>query len=300
MEALKGKMLSEMDDENPSASILEKVSISEPIWWVPPLPMLVHYGQNPAETVLWPHLESVAAEESLPTKSLPIEKTACKIKITDKGKALLLEMTNSLPTEKPACKNAVELKRFSETVVDPRMAYNEKFGKVAWAKAVDLAGRHRKRARDEYGLTEHFTAMEWLDLCARFGMKCPWCLEEGQLSPHHRQALHRHGTNTIDNIWPLCKDCHLAVHEYGIGCEGAWAWRGSSRYQEHEHLDFDPKAIRVDLIDPYRVQIIPRPERTGNCISYSVEISRFFLCPTCLIENEGRLEWWADRIPYRR
>lgn len=280
-----------------------KQSSPEAVWWVPPPPMLVHYGQNPAETVLWSRHEAVAAEECLTTGSLPVNKLDSKIKITDKGKALLLEMTEAAPIQEPACKSVTETKKFSAKVVDPRTAYHEKFGKAAWTKAVELSGRHRKRARDEYGLSEHFNAMEWLDLCAKFNMKCPWCQEDKQLSPHHRKSLSRYGMNTIENIWPLCRDCHLVVHDYNIGCEGFWVMRGGSRFQDHKHLGYDPKAWKVDLVNPCRVNIIPRPERGVDCrgvryVSYSVEISIFFLCPTCLIENQGQLEWWADTTRY--
>lgn len=211
------------------------------------------------------------------TKSLPVE---------------------SLPLKKRACKGATEVKKFPEKDSDPRIAYHEKFGKVAWTKAVKLTGWHRRRAKGIYGLTEHFTAMEWLDLCARFDMLCPWCLEDKPLNLHHRKLLSRHGTNTIGNIWPLCKECHHAVHEFGIKCEGFWLGRGVVYAKNHKDLGFASKAGGVELLDPYRMYTIPRLERGEDYTFYSVEISMFSICPSCLIENGNHLEWWAGTETY--
>lgn len=292
---------------------MDNEDLPETTWWVPPLPRLVHYGQNPAETVLWSRYEAVATEESLPTESLPteslpIKKPACKIKITDKGKAVLLEMAEglpaeglpaeNLPTKRPVGKGAVEAKKFPEKDTDPRIAHHEKFSKVAWTKAVKRAGSHRLRAKNIYGLTEHFTATEWLDLCARFNMLCPWCLEDKPLSLHHRKLLSRHGTNTIDNIWPLCWDCHRAVHEFGIKCEGFWLERGVISAKDYKDLGFSSKAGDVELLNPYRVYTIPRPERGEDYTFYSMEISMFSICPSCLVEDGNHLEWWAGTETY--
>lgn len=89
-----------------------------------------------------------------------------------------------------------------------RRAYIERFGseKVAWAarRATDHKARSAKR-----GCTEHFTAWQLLDLCEVHGFRCSWCNQETKpLYLHHRIGLYQDGPNTIDNIEPLCDDCH--------------------------------------------------------------------------------------------
>lgn len=89
-----------------------------------------------------------------------------------------------------------------------RPIYVQKYGKDAWAKAVRLATSHRHRASTEYGLTEHFAAWEWLDLCAATDFRCSRCGLKLHLEAHHRLALVLRGPNTIDNIEPVCDACH--------------------------------------------------------------------------------------------
>lgn len=103
-----------------------------------------------------------------------------------------------------------------------REIYVAHYGRDAWTRSVELAGRHRARAREEYGLTEHWAASEWLDLCAFFGLQCPLCGRDGPFTPHHRKELWRGGGNTIGNILPLCHPCHTTVHELELSCGSAW------------------------------------------------------------------------------
>lgn len=103
-----------------------------------------------------------------------------------------------------------------------RTAYIARYGRDRWAQAVKLAGGHRLRASKDYSLTEHWTAPEWLDLCALWDFRCPSCGAEGLLSPHHRQPLSRRGPNTIDNILPVCSHCHWLIHFLGVNCHPSW------------------------------------------------------------------------------
>ena len=85
------------------------------------------------------------------------------------------------------------------------------YGKDVWDQAVTLAARHRYRASTKYSLSEHFTAGEWLDLCAQTKFCCPSCGANAPLQPHHRTALCILGPNTIDNIVPICAACHHKI-----------------------------------------------------------------------------------------
>jgi hypothetical protein len=104
---------------------------------------------------------------------------------------------------------------------EPKADYIARYGQVAWSEACALATRHRGRTR-ERGLMEHFTAMQWLNLCEEFGFACPWCLKPAKLSPHHRHELHDGGPNTIDNLLPLCWSCHQRFHGGLMSCDSDW------------------------------------------------------------------------------
>ncbi len=98
-----------------------------------------------------------------------------------------------------------------------RTGYIEKYGKEAWVKAVSLESRQRYRAATKHGLSEHFTAPEWLDLCAQTRFCCTSCGEKLPLEAHHKLALAASGSNTIDNISPLCNTCHVRVPKPCLG-----------------------------------------------------------------------------------
>ncbi len=110
------------------------------------------------------------------------------------------------------------------TQPDERREYIEKYGKAAWENALARANGHRSRARNDYGLTEHFTAMEWLDLCALWDFRCPFCrtAQDGFLTPHHLLPLSRCGGNDIGNILPICRECHIFIHDFRINCHPEW------------------------------------------------------------------------------
>lgn len=80
---------------------------------------------------------------------------------------------------------------------------------------------HRRRALIR-ALIEHFTAAEWRDLCARYGDRCLSCGHTGKLTPDHVVPLSRGGSNTIDNIQPLCLRCNLRKHARTIDYRPGW------------------------------------------------------------------------------
>ncbi len=99
-----------------------------------------------------------------------------------------------------------------------RSEYCARFPRVFVAEAVRTAGFHRRRAESKRGLKERFTPWEWLDKCASFDFGCACCGKDGYIEVHHRQPLGRGGTNTIDNVEPLCGYCHQAA-DYFLGSE---------------------------------------------------------------------------------
>ena len=66
-----------------------------------------------------------------------------------------------------------------------------------------------KRAT-EYGYVgSNFTAAEWFFLVALYGGRCLRCTSLEKLSVDHVISLSRGGSNTIENIQPLCRACNI-------------------------------------------------------------------------------------------
>lgn len=64
------------------------------------------------------------------------------------------------------------------------------------------------------GLTEHFGTLEWMRLCLKYDYKCLCCGKVATLSPDHIIPLSKGGTNTIDNIQPLCFPCNMSKNSH--------------------------------------------------------------------------------------
>jgi 5-methylcytosine-specific restriction endonuclease McrA len=70
------------------------------------------------------------------------------------------------------------------------------------------ASAARKRALS-FGYTgEHFTFEEWLALLEFYGHRCLRCGSRESLSVDHVIPLSLGGSNSIDNIQPLCERCN--------------------------------------------------------------------------------------------
>lgn len=81
-----------------------------------------------------------------------------------------------------------------------------------WAKAHPnerVMYSHRRRAR-RIGTFESgsYTVAEWLEVCERANHRCLACGLEKKLTVDHIVPFSKGGTNTIDNIQPLCFRCN--------------------------------------------------------------------------------------------
>lgn len=70
-----------------------------------------------------------------------------------------------------------------------------------------MVSRHNLRA-SRLGRSGTFTACEWVALCEQYENICLRCGASKSLTPDHIQPLAKGGTNSIDNIQPLCKPCN--------------------------------------------------------------------------------------------
>lgn len=79
-----------------------------------------------------------------------------------------------------------------------------------WARAnpekralCDRVKRHRKRAAG------HLTAAEWRSVLAKYGTACLACGSDDPPTIDHVIPISQGGTNTADNVQPLCNPCNM-------------------------------------------------------------------------------------------
>ena len=60
--------------------------------------------------------------------------------------------------------------------------------------------------------TKLCTNQEWRDLCAKYNHQCLCCGEQTTLTVDHVLPISLGGSNSIDNIQPLCLACNLRKH----------------------------------------------------------------------------------------
>lgn len=65
----------------------------------------------------------------------------------------------------------------------------------------------RRYARERGALGSH-TYQEWIDLKVKFRHKCASCFESKPLTKDHIVPLSKGGSDKIENIQPLCRNCN--------------------------------------------------------------------------------------------
>ena len=95
-------------------------------------------------------------------------------------------------------------KQQDQTYKDRHYAYNQKYLQNHPEKRKQFKANRRAR---ETGAGS-FTSQEWLELCDFYGNICLCCKEAKPLTVDHVIPLSKSGSNTIDNLQPLCLDCN--------------------------------------------------------------------------------------------
>ena len=67
---------------------------------------------------------------------------------------------------------------------------------------------HNNRRAEKRGAAGTFTQKEWRDILDRYGNKCLRCGTKRGIAVDHVIPLSRGGTNTADNLQPLCGTCN--------------------------------------------------------------------------------------------
>lgn len=94
-----------------------------------------------------------------------------------------------------------------------RNAYTRKYRKEHPEKT--QASKQRRRARVA-GATGHFTEEEWRAKKKEFRDRCALCRGKKKLTVDHIVSLFAGGSNYIENIQPLCRECNSRkwAHEF--------------------------------------------------------------------------------------
>jgi len=101
-----------------------------------------------------------------------------------------------------------------------RAIIREALGRTAQRRAA----YHRQRAM-ALGLSEHFSGREWLALLEFYRYRCCHCGRDTvDLEIDHVVALGAGGSNRIENIQPLCHDCHDFLHTIGRQADHRPCW----------------------------------------------------------------------------
>ena len=73
--------------------------------------------------------------------------------------------------------------------------------------------QHRRRSLKD-GLFENYTEEEWGNLLHRYDCKCIRCGSSDNIEVDHVVPISKGGTNTIDNLQPLCRSCNAQKWTY--------------------------------------------------------------------------------------
>lgn len=84
---------------------------------------------------------------------------------------------------------------------------------VERAEKRDVIKRIKAHSRRSKFKDNPFTLDDWIALCDKYGNMCLRCKEVKPLAMDHVVPLSRGGTNSIDNIQPLCRECNSIKHD---------------------------------------------------------------------------------------
>jgi 5-methylcytosine-specific restriction endonuclease McrA len=101
------------------------------------------------------------------------------------------------------------------------------------AEHPEAARTHRATQRaKELGIEGSYTEAEWIELQEYYNYHCLSCLQQfpGDLEADHVRPLQQGGTNTIDNIQPLCTPCNRKKGTRYVDFRPRWE---ASKHVEH-------------------------------------------------------------------
>lgn len=108
-------------------------------------------------------------------------------------------------------RNALQRKQWAEYqkekpswFVEMRQRYSRSKGKRI--SNLEYLRRRRDKTRG------NFSYEEWMEILDKYGHRCLACGSKERLEADHIVPLALGGTNTVDNIQPLCRTCNASKH----------------------------------------------------------------------------------------
>lgn len=145
---------------------------------------------------------------------------------------------------KVRCKDCVKeyQKEYHLRTYDPEKRHREYEENKDWFKAYYQSTREerlrtstmvkRNRRAKLAGAEGTITKEEWESVLNKFGKKCAYCGADGSplgLSMDHIVPLKKGGSNTKDNILPVCRNCNSSKHTTPY-----WVWYPQQRFYDPE------------------------------------------------------------------
>lgn len=125
------------------------------------------------------------------------------------------------PEERESLSSAIKNTRWSDYSKKPRVEQRsflrliekksqEAARNLKWQRANrdKVAAQSRRRYARKRGAAGSLTANEWKTLCEYYENQCLRCGTEGKMTVDHIVPLSKGGSNSIDNIQPLCGRCN--------------------------------------------------------------------------------------------
>ena len=114
-------------------------------------------------------------------------------------------------------------KRTNEAYKEKQQIYDREYRRLHPEQNAQNFNNRRARILQAGG---SFTSREWKKLCKHYHHTCLCCGRhepEIKLTADHVVPLSKGGTNSIDNIQPLCQSCNSSKHrktiDYRVNCE---------------------------------------------------------------------------------
>lgn len=75
-----------------------------------------------------------------------------------------------------------------------------------------VRGKNHRRRALKANAKGVYTSAQWIALCDKYNNRCLCCGRKKKLTPDHVVPLSKGGSNSIDNIQPLCGPCNSRKH----------------------------------------------------------------------------------------
>ena len=83
---------------------------------------------------------------------------------------------------------------------------------------IEEKGRELTQQQSTYAASKHKNSTNWLiikeEVFEKYGRKCVNCGTTENIDVHHKIPLSEGGTNSLENLVPLCRNCHEELHRF--------------------------------------------------------------------------------------